>query len=38
MFDEFDRIAVRASWLLIAMSLVYLAVQIVRAAHVWPFA
>ena len=38
MFDELDRIAVRASWLLIAFSLVYLALQIARAAHVWPFA
>jgi hypothetical protein len=37
MFDEFDRIAVRASWLLIAMSVLYLAVQVWRAAHVWPF-
>lgn len=38
MFDEIDRFAIRASWLLIVFTVVYLALQIARAARLWPFA
>jgi hypothetical protein len=35
--NEIDRIATRASWLLIVFGAVYIALQIVRMARLWPF-